>query len=67
MTFPCKIAQENGALKRTHEAIGSSNPKNIEKEPIENENVGKPRRSKRTKISKSLGPAFLTYLLENKP
>ena len=32
-----------------------------------NEPENEPRRSKRAKISKSFGPDFLTYLLENEP
>ena len=57
--FPYKSTQESNSSKRTHDtAIGSSQGQQDDDEP---------RRSKRTRTSKSFGPDFLTYLLEDKP
>ena len=56
--FPYKSTQESNSSKMTHDtAIGSS----------QGQQDDEPRRSKRTKMSKSFGPDFLTYLLEDEP
>ena len=58
--FPYKSTQESNSSKRTHDtAIGSS-----QGQPDDDD---EPRRSKRTRTSKSFGPDFLTYLLEDEP
>ena len=55
--FPYKSTQESNSSKKTHDtAIGSSQGQQDDDEP---------RRSKRTRTSKSFGPDFLTYLLED--
>ena len=57
--FPYKSTQESNSSKRAHDtAIGSSQGQQDDDEP---------RRSKRTRKSKSFGPDFLTYLLEDEP
>ena len=57
--FPYKSTQESNSSKRTHDtAIGSSQDQ-------QNDDV--PRHSKITRTSKSFGPYFLTYLLEDEP
>ena len=58
-TFPCKEKQRIESLKRTIDTATSSDQVNQES--------NEPRRSKRAKTSKSFGPDFLTYLLENEP
>ena len=60
-TFPCKEKQRIESLNRTIDTATSSDQVNQESNEPENE----PRRSKRAKTSKSFGPDFLTYLLEN--
>ncbi|MBE2321234.1 hypothetical protein DVA67_035270, partial [Solirubrobacter sp. CPCC 204708] len=54
--FPYKNSQEISSVKRTYDAATSKD-----------KDLSEPRRSKRAKISKSYGPDFLTYLLENEP
>lgn len=54
--FPCKERKEPSSNKRTREAISGS---------LQNDE--EPRRSKRTKVIKSFGPDFLTYMIENEP
>ena len=57
--FPYKSTQESNSSKRTHDTtISSSQGQQDDDEP---------RRSKRTRTSKSFGPDFLTYLLEDEP
>ena len=57
--FPYKSTQESKSSKRTHgTGIGSSQGQQDDDEP---------RRIKRTRTSKSFGPDFLTYLLEDEP
>ena len=57
--FPYKSTHESNSSKITHDtAIGSS-----QCQPDDDE----PRRNKRTRMSKSFGPDFLTYLLEDEP
>ena len=57
--FPHKSTQGSNSSKRTHDtAISNSQGQQDDDEPI---------RSKRTRISKSFGPYFLTYLLEDEP
>ena len=56
--FPYKSTQESNSSKRTHDtAIGSS----------QGQQDDDPRRSKRTRTSKSFCPNFPTYLLEDEP
>ncbi|KAK6148887.1 hypothetical protein DH2020_016412 [Rehmannia glutinosa] len=55
--FPNKERKEKSSSKRTY---GTARlPQSDDEE--------EPRRSKRTKVSKSFGPDFLTYMLENEP
>ena len=57
--FPYKSTQESNSSKRTHDtAIGSSQGQQDDDEL---------KRNKRTRRSKSFGPYFLTYLLEDEP
>ena len=57
--FPYKSTPELNSSKRTHDTtIGSSQSQ-------QDDDV--PRRSKRTRTSKSFDPDFLTYLLEDEP
>ena len=57
--FPYKSTQESNLSKRTHvTTIGSSQGQQHDDEP---------RRSKRTRTSKSFSLDFLTYLLEDEP
>ena len=57
--FPYKSTQESNSSKRTHDtAIGSNQGQQDDDEP---------RRNKITRTSKSFGPNFLTYMLEDKP
>ena len=58
--FPYK-EKESKTLKRSFDTIESSSQDQTDKEEEE------PRRSKRTRVEKSYGPDFLTYLLENEP
>ena len=58
--FPYKITQETNSSKRMYEtAIGSNQDKK--------KDINELRWSKRSKISKSLGLNFLTFMLENDP
>ena len=61
--FPCKSKERLSSSKWTHETM------NEESHDLEDEQgvQTKPRRSKRTRVEKSFGPKFLTYLLENEP
>ena len=59
--FPSKNACDGTSLKRTHETATSD----IDHESINDESKEALRRSKRARTSKSFGPDFLTYLLEN--
>ena len=61
--FPIKNACDGSSLKRTHDTATSD----IDHESINYESEEALRRSKRARISKSFGPDFLTYLLENEP
>ena len=61
--FPRKNACNGSFLKRTHDTVTSD----IEHESINDESEEALRRSKRARTSKSFGPDFLTYLLENEP
>ena len=57
--FPYKSRQGSNSSKRTHDtAISSSQGQ---------QDDDGPRHSKRTRTSKSFGPDFLTYLLEDEP
>ena len=57
--FPYKSTQESNSSKMTHDTAISSSQ--------DQQDDDKPRRSKRTRTSKSFGPDFLTYLLEDEP
>ena len=61
--FPSKNSCDGSSLKRTHDTATSD----IDHESINDESEKALRRSKRERTSKSFGPDFLTYLLENKP
>ena len=61
--FPSKNACDESSLKRTHDTATS----NIDHESINEESEEALRHSKRARTSKSFGPDFLTYLLENEP
>ena len=57
--FPYKSTQESNLSKKTHDTtIDSSQGQQDDDEP---------RCNKRTRMSKSFGPDFLTYLLEDEP
>ena len=61
--FLSKNACDGSSLKRTHDTTTSD----IDHESINDESKETLRRSKRARTSKSFGPDFLTYLLENEP
>ena len=61
--FPSKNACDGSSVKRTHDTATSG----IDHESINDESEEALRRSKRARTSKSFGPDFLTYLLENEP
>ena len=61
--FPNKIGQETSNKKRFFDAITS----NDQEQEIDQDKEEEPRRSKRARTSKSFGPDFLTFLLENEP
>ena len=61
--FPSKNTCDGSSLKRTHDTATSD----IDHESINDESEEALRRSKRARTSKSFGPDFLTYLLENEP
>ena len=61
--FPIKNACDEISLKRTHDTTTSD----IDHKSINDESEEALRRSKRARTSKSFGPYFLTYLLENEP
>ena len=61
--FSYKREEEKTSGKRTHEiSFMDESPK----EPIGNAKV-EPRRSQRSRISKSFGPDFIAYAIESKP
>ena len=57
--FPCRFKAEASSSKRTLETIDSQDHESEEEVEVE------PRRSKRTRITKSFGLDFLTYMLES--
>ena len=61
--FPSKNACDGSSLKRTYDSATSD----IDHESINDESEEALGRSKRARTSKSFGPDFLTYLLENEP
>ena len=61
--FHSKNACDGSSLKRTHDTTTSD----IDHESINDESKEALRHSKRARTSKSFGPYFLTYLLENEP
>ena len=62
--FPYKSTQVLSSLKRNFESISSTS---YDQWLMEERNEVEPRHSKRAKTSKSLGPNFLTYILEDEP
>ena len=62
--FPYKSTQESSSLKRNFESTSNISHN---KDLMEERNEVEPRSSKRTKTSKSFGPNFLTYMLEDEP
>ena len=65
--FPNKIGHETSKKKRSFDAITSSNQEQDQEQEIDQNEEEEPRHSKRAGTSKSFGPDFLTFLLENKP
>ena len=61
--FPSKNACDESSLKRTYDITINS----IDNEFLNEESEEALRRNKRVRTSKSYGPTFLTYLLENEP
>ena len=61
--FPSKHACDGSSLKRTYDIATN----NIDHESLNEESEETLRCSKRARTSKSYGPDFLTYLLENEP
>ena len=66
-TFPCKERQRTVSLKRTIDTVKDSDQTDQESDQRVNAETIEPRRSNRARTSKSFGPDFLTYLLENEP
>ncbi|XP_075640499.1 uncharacterized protein LOC142612270 [Castanea sativa] len=62
--FPYKSTQESSSYKRNFESTSSTSH---DQELIEEMNEVEPKHSKRAKTSKSFGPNFLTYTLEDEP
>ena len=61
--FPYKWETDKTSGKRTHEmAFRDESPE----EPIVNAEI-EPRRSQRSRISKSFGPDFIAYAIESEP
>ena len=61
--FPCKWEEDKTSENRAHEmTFRDESPM----EPIDNAKV-EPRRSQRSRISKSLGLDFITYAIESEP
>jgi len=63
LIFPYKQEENNASGKRTHEIAFRDEGLS---EPTVNVKV-EPRRSKRSRISKSFGLNFITYALESEP
>ena len=61
--FPCKSKDGSSSSKRTYETMNEESHDSEDEQGVQTE----PRRSKRTRVEKSFGPEFLTYLLENEP
>ena len=61
--FPITNACDGSSLKRTHDTTTSD----IDHKSINDESEEALRHIKRARTSKSFGPYFLTYLLENEP
>ena len=61
--FPYKREEDKTSAKRTYEMTFRDE---ISKEPIDNAKV-EPRRSQRSRISKSFGPDFIAYAIESEP
>ena len=61
--FPYKLEKDKTSGKRTHEmAFRDESPE----EPTVNAET-EPRRSQRSRISKSFGPDFIAYAIESEP
>ena len=60
--FPYKSTQVSSSLKRNFESTSSTSH---DQELMEERNEVEPRHSKRAKTTKSFGPNFLTYMLED--
>ena len=59
--FPCKSKEEPGSSKHELETINGNTQDQNKISEVE------PRRSKTTRIEKSFGQDFLTYILEGEP
>jgi len=65
--FPNKIGQETSNKKRSFDAITSNGQEHDQEQELDQNEEEEPRRSKRARTSKSFGPDFLTYMVENEP
>ena len=65
--YPNKTEQETSNNKRSQNAITSQDQEHDQEQELDQNEDEEPRRSKRTRISKSFGLDFLTFLLENEP
>ena len=61
--FPCKSKERSSSSKRTHETMNEESYDLEDDQGVQIE----PKQSKRTRVEKSFGLEFLTYLLENEP
>ena len=61
--FPCKSKYGSSSSKRTNETVNEESHDSEDEQGVQT----KPKRSKRTRVEKSFGLEFLTYLLENEP
>ena len=65
--FLNKKVVDSSSCKRTYDTASSSPQNNIKNEYIEKDDDLEPRHNQKTKISKSFGLDFLTYMLESEP
>jgi transposase InsO family protein len=65
--FPCKPTQETNSLNSLKRNLESTSSTSHDQELMKERNEVEPRRSKRTKTSKTFGPDFLTFMLEDEP
>ena len=61
--FSCKSKNGSSSSKRTYKTMNEESHDSEDEQGVQTES----RRSKRTRVEKSFGPEFLTYLLENEP